>query len=181
MGGRDVVNQLLNQNGLAYTGAAEQTDLAALGIGADQIDDFDAGFQNFCGRLLLLIGGSRTVDGPLFGGFHRPGLVDGLSQQVKDTAETGFTHGNADGPARIDCLDATLQAVRGGHGNAANHVVADMLGDFRDDGGIAVFDFDGGQQLWQAVVRKTNVQNRTHNLDHGSDMIGHWIQLLCCE
>src|SRR5665213_3655341 len=43
----DVVDQLLNQHGLADAGAAEQADLAALGVGREEIDDLDAGDQNF--------------------------------------------------------------------------------------------------------------------------------------
>ena len=42
----DVVDQLLNQNGLTDTCTAEQTDLTALCVGADQVDNLDAGFQN---------------------------------------------------------------------------------------------------------------------------------------
>ena len=62
--GGDVVNQLLNQHGLAHAGATEQANLTALGVGTDQIDDLDAGFQNLGGRLLLLVAGSGTVDRP---------------------------------------------------------------------------------------------------------------------
>ena len=43
----DVVDQLHDQHGLADAGAAEQADLAALGIRRQQIDDLDAGHQNF--------------------------------------------------------------------------------------------------------------------------------------
>ena len=46
----NVVDQLLDQNCLADTRAAEQTDLAAAGIRRDQVDDLDAGFINFCLR-----------------------------------------------------------------------------------------------------------------------------------
>src|SRR5437660_318241 len=42
-----VVNELHNQNGLADTRAAEQTNLATLHIGLDQIDDLDSGFKHF--------------------------------------------------------------------------------------------------------------------------------------
>ena len=49
MGSSNVVDQLLDQNSFADTGTAEQTDLATLGIGADQVNDLDAGLQNFGG------------------------------------------------------------------------------------------------------------------------------------
>ena len=49
----DVVDQFLNQHGLADAGAAEQADLAALGVRRQQIDDLDAGDENFSfGRLV---------------------------------------------------------------------------------------------------------------------------------
>ena len=48
-----VVDQLHDQHGLADAGAAEQADLAALGVGRQQIDDLDAGDQDFgFGRLI---------------------------------------------------------------------------------------------------------------------------------
>ena len=37
----NVVDELHNNDRLAHTGAAEQADLAALGIGRNQIDDLD--------------------------------------------------------------------------------------------------------------------------------------------
>ncbi len=42
----DVVDQLLDQHGLADAGAAEQADLAALGVGGEEVDDLDAGDQD---------------------------------------------------------------------------------------------------------------------------------------
>ena len=56
----DVVDQLLDKHGLTDTGAAEQTNLTALGHRADQVDDLDAGFQNFyCAGLSISGGGVR--------------------------------------------------------------------------------------------------------------------------
>ena len=47
---RDVVDQLLDEHGLADAGAAEQADLAAFGIGREQVHDLDAGDENFALR-----------------------------------------------------------------------------------------------------------------------------------
>jgi len=44
---RDVVNQLHNENGLTDARAAEQSNLAALQIGLNQIDDFDSCLEHF--------------------------------------------------------------------------------------------------------------------------------------
>ena len=49
----DIVDEFHDQHRLADAGAAEQADLAALGVGREQIDDLDAGDQDFrFGRLV---------------------------------------------------------------------------------------------------------------------------------
>src|SRR5579859_457560 len=49
----DVVDQLLHGDRLAHASAAEEADLAALGVGTQEIDDLDPGDQHFSrGRLL---------------------------------------------------------------------------------------------------------------------------------
>ena len=64
MFGSYVVNQFLNEDGLAYTCAAEQTYLTAFSVWADEVNDFDAGFENFCCRGLVFEGRCRAVDRP---------------------------------------------------------------------------------------------------------------------
>ena len=46
----DVVDQLLDEHGLAHAGAAEQADLAALGVGREQVHDLDAGLEDLARR-----------------------------------------------------------------------------------------------------------------------------------
>ena len=58
----DVVDQFHHVHGLAHAGAAEQTDLAALGERADQVDHLDAGFQQFLRRAQLVVGRRLAVD-----------------------------------------------------------------------------------------------------------------------
>ena len=60
----NVVDQLLDQDGLAHAGAAEQADLAALGVWLDEVDDLDARFQNVGGGHLLGKAGGGTVNAP---------------------------------------------------------------------------------------------------------------------
>ena len=87
MGLGDVVDQLLDDHRLADAGAAEQADLAALGIGREQVDHLDAGGQDLRFRRLLDEFGRRLMDGALRLGRDRPGLVDGLADHVHDAAE----------------------------------------------------------------------------------------------
>ena len=41
-------------------------------------------------------------------------------------------------------------------------------------------DLDGVKQFGKAIICKTDIQNRSHNLDDCSFLISHWIQLLAC-
>ena len=63
MGLGDVVDQFLNQHGLADAGAAEQADLAALGVRRQQVDDLDASDENFGFGGLVGVGRRFLVDG----------------------------------------------------------------------------------------------------------------------
>ncbi len=58
----DIVDELHDQHGLADARAAEQADLAALGIRREQIDDLDAGLQDLRFRRLFRIGRRRLMD-----------------------------------------------------------------------------------------------------------------------
>ncbi len=132
MGSSNVVDQLLNQNGLADTGTAEQTDLATLGIGADQVNDLDAGLQNFGGGFLFVKGRGRTVDGPVLRILGGRLLINGIAEQVEYAAEALVTDGDLDGFTGIDRIRTADKAVCGGHRNAADHIVTDVLGNLND-------------------------------------------------
>ena len=43
----DVVDQLLNEDGLADTGTTEETNLATTSVGSQEVDNLDTGNQNF--------------------------------------------------------------------------------------------------------------------------------------
>jgi hypothetical protein len=63
----DVVDQFLDEHGLAHAGAAEEADLAALGVGRQQVDDLDAGDEDLGFGRLRLEGRGRLVDGAALG------------------------------------------------------------------------------------------------------------------
>ena len=181
VGGSHIINQLLNQHRLTHAGAAEQTDLTTLGIGANQVDNLDAGFQDGGGGLLLVIGGGLTVDGPLLGALYLFAAVDGLSQQVKHPSQALLAHRHLNGSAGVLCLCSPLQSIGGAHGNAPHHIVTNVLGGLCHDGIVPIVHMNGTQELRKAVVRKTNIQNGTHDLNHRSHIFGHWLQLLACN
>ena len=83
----EVVDELLDEHGLAHAGAAEQADLAALGVGREQVDDLDAGLEHLGRRGQVLDGRGGAVDRPALLDLDRLALVDRLAEQVEDAAE----------------------------------------------------------------------------------------------
>ena len=106
----DVVDQLHDQHGLADAGAAEQADLAAFGVGRQQIDHLDAGDQNL--RLGGLVGIKRRVlmDRALMRGIHRAGFVDRLADHVDNAAEQLRPYRHRNRRARVGDFLAAHQA-----------------------------------------------------------------------
>ncbi len=130
----DVVDQLLNEDRLADARAAEQADLAALGIRADQVDDLDAGLEDLGGRFLLLKRGASRWMGQrastFFGmGWSSIGSPSRLKMRPRHASPTGTV---IDAPVST-AFACALEAVGRAHGNAAHDVVADLLRDLRNE------------------------------------------------
>jgi hypothetical protein len=58
-----VVDELEDEHRLAYAGATEQPDLAALSIRREQVHHLDPGLEDFHARALFDEGGRRAMDG----------------------------------------------------------------------------------------------------------------------
>ena len=110
------------------------------------------------------------MDGPALHTFGRGLFVDGLAQQVKDAAQALVAHGHGDGAAGIHGFQTAHHAVGGVHGNAAGHVVANVLRHLGHDLAIAVLNFNGGKQFGQLAVLEADVQHRADDLNHLADV-----------
>ena len=90
----DVADELLDDDGLADAGAAEDADLAALREGADEVDDLDAGLEDLGrGRLLLERrrgrGGSDSASRALTAPFSSIGSPRTLKTRPSVSGPTG--------------------------------------------------------------------------------------------
>ena len=163
----DVADQFLDDDRLADAGAAEDADLAALGEGADQVDDLDAGLEDLGLGRLLVEGRRGAVDRQALGDRHRALLVDRLAQDVEDAAQGDLADRDRDRAAGVDDVDAAGKAVRGGHGHAADPVVAQVLLDLADDlHAVAAYDLDGVVDPRQLAGRELDVDDGAGDLDH---------------
>jgi hypothetical protein len=102
-------------------------DLAALGVGSQQVDDLDARLEHLGGRREVLDRRRVAVDRPTLGDLDGRAVVDRLAEQVEDAPERHLTDRHGDGSAGVDDLHAARQTVGGVHGDRADAVVAEVL------------------------------------------------------
>ena len=125
--GRDVVDQLEHVDGLADAGAAEEADLAALGERADEVDDLDAGLEQFVRGGLLVIARRRAMDDPALLLADRTALVDRPAEHVHDAAERLVADRHLDAFAGVLGDEVALQAVGRTERDRAHDAVAELL------------------------------------------------------
>jgi hypothetical protein len=177
---RDVVDELHDQDGLADAGAAEQADLAALRIRREQVDDLDARHENFSFRRLIRIGRRGLMDGAhAADGLDRTGFVDRLADDVHDAAERGFTDRNRDRRAGIGDFLAAGQAFRRVHRNAADGVLAEMLGDFENKAVALVRRLERVENFRQ-VIFELHVDDGADDLGNAALRAGGALLGRCC-
>ena len=116
----DVVDELLNQHSLADTGTTEETNLSTTSVGREEVDDLDTGLQDLSGSRLVDERRGVSVDGRKLDALDGTTLVNGLANDVHDTAESRSADGDTDGGTGVDDLLATNETLGTVHGNGAD-------------------------------------------------------------
>jgi len=160
----DIVDQFLDQDGLADARAAEQADLAALGVGRQQIDDLDAGDENLRFRRLIDIGRRRLMNGAQGLALDRTGFIDRLADHVHDPAERRLADRHGDRLAGIGHFLAAHQTIGNVHGDAPYRAFAQMLRDFEHEATALVPGLQRVENLGQMAVEL--------HVDDGTDHLG---------
>ena len=177
--GGDVVDELLDDDGLADAGAAEEADLAALQEGLDQVDDLDAGLEHLLRGGLFIERRRVAMDRPVLGGVDRTKFVDGLSEDVEHAAQRRTADGHRNRRPGVDGLHAADHAFGRDHRDGADAAFAEVLLHFDDNverrgDGEAVTD--DAQRLVDRRHRlffKLDVNGRAADGDHFSDVVCH--------
>ena len=168
---RDVVNQLLDEHGLADARAAEQPDLAAANEGRDQVDDLDSRLEDLDLRGKLAEAGRVAVDRPALHAVRgRLLVVDRLPDHVPEPAKRHLADGNRDRPAEVDDVETAREAVRGVHGNSAHAVVPEVLLHLGDH--VAAVDREPERVVdLRQLVREEHVDDDALDLDQLADVL----------
>ncbi len=97
-------------------------------------------------------------------------VVDRFSQQIENTPQRFPSDRYRDRTAGVDCGETPLESVGRAHGNAADHIVPDMLFHLRREGLVALGYGNGVEQAGQMLGRKPDVQYRPYDLHNRADV-----------
>jgi hypothetical protein len=160
----NVVDELLNQHGLSDTGTTEETNLSTTSIRSEEIDDLDTGLENLSGRGLVNESGRVGVNGAKLDTLDRATLINGLANNVHNTAESSSSDGNLDGSTSVDDLLATNETLCTVHGNGTDSVLTQVGGDLENETATGeVLDLQGIQDRGQALTVKLNIDDGTND------------------
>ena len=165
----DIVDQFLNQNGLAHASAAEQADFSPPGVGFQQVDDLNAGLQHLYRRTLLLKSGRAAVDGldgSAFG--ERVSIVDRLAQYVEHASQRRLPHWDLNGVAGYVHSQSAGQPLAGGEHDAPHGVVPHMLGHLHHPGSAVYLHSELVSKFGQFAGQDLHIHHRAGYLRNNS-------------
>ena len=164
----DTHDHFLDQHGLADTGTTEQTDLAALDVRGEKVDDLQAGLEHLGLGLELVERRGLAVDGPALGPRTRPRRLFSTSTEgVEHLALGEVADRDADARARVGHRGLADQTVGGLHRDRADQAVTQVLGDLQGQrlllagvGRVGDLDVKGVVDLRHGVDGEFHVDDR---------------------
>lgn len=167
----NVVDKLLDKNGLTDTCASEKTYLTALEVRADKVDYLDACFKHLIGSCLLLVGWCFTVDSPSLLCFGSRLVVNGFSEKIEDPSQSISSDRNGDRCACIYGISASYQSVSGRHCNTSYNVVTDMLRNLAHQLLAVKLNFYRIEKIGQVILFKADINDRSDYLNNLSNIV----------
>ena len=164
-----VADQFLDKDRLANTCTAEQTDLSALGVGCDQINDLDTRLQNLLYGLLVCKSRRPAVDLPALSAQLLP-AVNRITEYVEQPSQIVISHRNGDSAAERDDRHILLKSFARSQQNTANGMITDMLRHFHDAFFPVVVTLKGRLDAGKRQVVKFHIDNRSHDLRDFSNL-----------
>jgi hypothetical protein len=175
MGLGNVVDQLLNQDGLSDSGTTEQSNLTTSSVRGEQVDDLDTGLQDLgLGRLvdeLRRVGVDRRLLDTLDGS----SLVDGLTNDVHDSTQGGGTDGDLDRRTSVNDFLSSDKTIGTVHGNGSDSVLSEMLSDLEHKSSLSIglageLDLESVQDRGEVVRVEVDIDDGTNDRLDGTGL-----------
>ena len=103
------------------------------------------------------------MNGQILVGVDGSHLVDGLTNDVDDTAESTSANGHHNGSASVNDTLASDETLSGIEGNGAHVVTTQMLGDLQHQSAADTLDLEGVQNGGQ-VTLELHIDDGTNDL-----------------
>src|SRR5205085_11778886 len=104
----DIVDQFLNDNGLAHTCPAKRPNLTTPHEWGDQVNYFNTCLKDLNGCCLVFQIRSRPMNRQAWRIGHFRFVINWLPQPIKDASQRLVSYWNRDGLSRINCLNTAL-------------------------------------------------------------------------
>ena len=172
----NVVNEFLNQYGLANTGTAKQTNFTALSVGLDQVNYFNSSQKNLGrGGQVFKLGGAAVNRNSAVAHIHGTQTVDVGSDHVEHATADLVARWHSNRKTGGYNLLTAGEAVGRVHRNRADGVFANVLLRFKNDllavrarYNKRIVDF------WKSLcIRKVDVYNRANDLGNFTIRVRH--------
>ena len=105
------------------------------------------------------------MDRPPLCGLDRSRLVNRLAHHVHDAAQSLLADRHGDRLTGVDHLLAAHQAIRGVHGDGADCVLAEMLGDFEHEAVAVILGLERVEDF-RKMFGELHVDHGAHDLAH---------------
>ena len=170
----NIVDKLHDKHGLAHTGTTEQTDLTALTVRLKKVYHLYTGIEHFGTDGKLVEFGRRLMDRTEVGTLQCRQTVNGLADNVEQTAFDLLACRYGDRTVEIVHTHAALKSVGTFHGHTAHGVLAYML-----------LYLENQHRAVVTVNLKSRIDRRKHialtfkaHVDHRTDYLGYFSEFV---
>ena len=169
----EVVNKLLNDNGLTNTSAAEEARFTTFDEGLNKVNNLNARFKDLSNSGKGFIFRCRTVNRCVLLNVWHWLAINRFTHYVPNTAESLRTNWHHHRSAGVLNFETTDKAVGRRHSNCTNQISWKMELDFEK-----YFDVTNGSSSFNGqrivdcrhlIQSKLNVNNRANNTDNVTD------------
>ena len=164
----DIVDELHDKHCLTHTGTAEKTDFTTLAVRLEKVNHLDTGKEDFSTDSEVLEFRSRLMDGTEFIAVEFGETVDGIANNVEQTAFHLVTGRNGDRAFKVVDTSTALQTVCTLHSHTAHGVLTDMLLHFEYQlRTVGTVHLQGGVDRRDEIVITFK-----YHVDHRADHLG---------